>query len=32
MTTYRNVKAQIAKLEKQASDLFKKGLVGGICG
>lgn len=24
MTTYRNVKAQIAKLEKQASDLFKK--------
>lgn len=24
MTTYRNVKAQIAKLEKQASDFFKK--------
>ncbi len=24
MSTYRNVKAQIAKLEKQASDLFKK--------
>jgi DNA-binding protein H-NS len=24
MSTYRNVKAQIVKLEKQASDLFKK--------
>lgn len=28
MTTYRDVKAQIAKLEKQASDLFKKEVEG----
>jgi DNA-binding protein H-NS len=30
MTTYSNVKAQIAKLEKQAADLFKKEAAGVI--
>jgi DNA-binding protein H-NS len=28
MSTYRNVKAQIAKLEKQAADLYKKEVAG----
>lgn len=32
MTTYRDVKAQIAKLEKQAADLFKKEVTDVIAG